>query len=67
MDKNELIAKALEDRISQMVSQYERAMAEFRADATLRIGGLNEHIQRLQKRIEKYEQDEIAREDESVD
>ena len=49
MDKKDLVIQALEERIAQIVTSYERQMADFRADATIRFTGLEAEIKRLRE------------------
>ncbi len=45
--KDSLKVQALTQRIASLVSEYENAMADFRADATLQIGELQARVEHL--------------------
>jgi len=61
MDKNELIAAALPERIAALVSMYERQMAEFRADATVRMNALEAERKHLMEQLAQREPSEASR------
>ena len=52
MDKNQLKAQALKERISELVSNYEEVIAEFRADATIQLSELSKKNDNLQLQVE---------------
>lgn len=55
MDKNELKIQALKERIGQLVANYEEQIADFRADATMQITGLQQENERLRNALEEKE------------
>lgn len=59
--------QALTQRISQLVAQYENEQAEFRAEATVRIGALERQIAELQQELTNERGKNEAKEEDPAD